>query len=197
MSGTLYATLANLKSQLSISDTSDDVLLNMALASASRVIEKWCGDRVFTIDGSATARVYAPGGDYELFVDDIGSLTGLLVETGSAGVYNTLAANFYEPTPLNAFVRGLPITSLMDLNFSGVWWAGGVTPRVRVTATWGWPSIPDAIVQATLLTAARLYRRKGSPEGVAGFNDMGVVRVGRADPDVQALIQPFVKHGIA
>lgn len=194
---TTYATLVELKSQLGILDTNEDTLLNKALSTASRAVEKWCGNRQFSLDGSTSARVYAPVGNYELFVDDIGDTAGLVVETGSGGVFTTLAANNYEASPTTALVRGEPITSLLDLNYSGIWWAGGVTPRVRVTAKWGWPAIPDEISQATLLTAARLYRRKGSPEGVAGFGDLGVVRVMRVDPDVQALISDFKRYAVA
>jgi hypothetical protein len=194
---TTYATLAELKSQLGITDTTEDTLLNMALTSASRAIEKWCGNRVFTLDSSASARVYVPEGNYELFVDDIGTLTGLVVETGSGGIYTTLNASAFEATPTNALVRGYPVTSLVDLGYAGVWWEGGVTPRVRVTAEWGWPAVPDEITQATLIMATRLFRRKGSPEGVAGFNDLGVVRLSKIDPDVQALIQPFKRYAVS
>lgn len=42
--------------------------------------------------------------------------------------------------------------------------------------------------EATLLLAARLYRRRDSLDGTIGWGDMGVVRVGRVDPDVEALI---------
>lgn len=194
---TTYATLTELKSQLGILDVNEDTLLNKALGTASRAVEKWCGNRVFSLDVSATARVYVPKANYELFIDDVGTLTGLQVETGSGGVYSVLAATNYEATPTNALVRGEPITSLFDLNYTGVFWAGGVSPRVRVTAQWGWPAIPDEISQATLLVAARLYRRKGSPEGVAGFGDLGVVRVARVDPDVEALLSDFKRTAIA
>jgi hypothetical protein len=64
--------------------------------------------------------------------------------------------------------------------------------RLQVTALWGWPAVPDEIEQATALYAARLYRRKDSPQGVIGGGDFGPVRVSRIDPDVEALIAPFV-----
>lgn len=47
---------------------------------------------------------------------------------------------------------------------------------------------PD-VVQATLLLAARLYKRRLSPEGVAGWEDVGAVRVVPRDPDVDRLIE--------
>jgi hypothetical protein len=64
---------------------------------------------------------------------------------------------------------------------------------VQVTGVFGFASIPSAIKQATILSSLRAYKRYESPTGVLGFSDMGVVRVGRLDPDVERLIQPYRK----
>lgn len=54
-------------------------------------------------------------------------------------------------------------------------------------------SINHSDVQhATLLLAARLYKRRLSPEGVAGWDDLGVIRVLSRDPDVERLIEQHV-----
>lgn len=190
-----YATLATLKLHLGITDTSRDALLQSALAAASRGIDGTTGRR-FYLDGSATARTYRtadrvlsdPDGDL-LLVDDIGSVTGLLVETGAGASWTAVSG--YETAPDNAVVRGRPVTALALP--SGAW-PGGST-RVRVTALWGWPAVPDEIVQATLLQASRLFKRKDSPEGITGSAEWGVVRLGRVDPDVHALIQHYVLPG--
>jgi hypothetical protein len=42
-----------------------------------------------------------------------------------------------------------------------------------------------------IMQAARLYKRRRSPEGVAGFAEFGVVRVSRVDPDVAELLKPY------
>lgn len=47
--------------------------------------------------------------------------------------------------------------------------------------------LPDRAHEACLLHAARLYRRRDSIDGTLGFGDLGVVRVGRTDADVDAL----------
>lgn len=52
---------------------------------------------------------------------------------------------------------------------------------------------PQEIALAVLLTAARLAKRSSSPEGVSGFGDLGVVRIGKNDPDVETLITRFKK----
>jgi hypothetical protein len=192
-----YADLATLKAHLNIesSDTTRDTLLNQALASASRGIDRDTGRRFF-LDAAGVARTFNPSGKTvcdaageRLLVNDIGSVTGLVVETGSAGSFT--AVTDYETAPDNALVDSRPITAL--LRTSGTWGSG--TARVRVTARWGWPSVPDEVVQATLIQAARLYRRKDSPEGVTGSAEWGVVRLSRVDPDVYALIKHFLLPG--
>lgn len=47
--------------------------------------------------------------------------------------------------------------------------------------------LPDRAHEACLLHAARLYRRRDSIDGTLGFGDMGIVRVGRTDADVDGL----------
>lgn len=192
-----YSDLTTLKLALGITDTARDSLLNKALTAASRAIDKTTGRR-FWLDGSASARTYNPHGRTvcdergELFLtDDIGASAGLVVEVGGPGSWTALTD--YETWPDNALTDGAPVTGL--LLATGVW--GSPSTRVRVTARWGWPSVPDAIEQATRLQAGRLYRRKDSPEGVAGSAEWGLVRVPRLDPDVLALIDPFTLPGFA
>ncbi|MEV1049666.1 phage head-tail connector protein [Streptomyces sp. NPDC049887] len=192
-----YATISSLKVALNMSDTTRDDLLTAALAAASRQIDQNCGRR-FYLDAAVSERTYNPEfrtvehttGEL-LIVDDIGSTTGLVVETGSVGGTYT-AITDYETWPENASAQGLPITGLV--RYSGTWGTRG-TARVQVTAKWGWPAVPDEIVQATILQALRLYKRKDSPEGVLGSADWGAVRVGRVDPDVYELCKRFMLPG--
>jgi len=44
------------------------------------------------------------------------------------------------------------------------------------------------IEQAVLIQASRYYKRRQSPEGSAGWGDLGVVRIVSVDPDVEALL---------
>lgn len=189
-----YADRAALKDALGIETDDDtrDALLDRALAAASRGIDTATGRR-FWLDDEPTARVYRTAGrtlwgdlGQILNVDDIGIATGLAIATGTPGAWSTVAD--VETTPDNALARGRPITGLL---VSGGWGA----QRVQVTAQWGWPAVPDEIAQATVIQAARLYRRKDSPEGVTGSAEWGVVRLSRRDPDVWALIEHFILPG--
>jgi len=190
-----YATLAELKAARRITDTADDAALQQALTAASRAIDRRCG-RVFGLDADASARVFRPWGrvvsdpDGErLMVDDIGNATGLVVEVGDGTTWT--AVTDYELLPDNAAARGEPVTGL--LRPYGTWGC----QRVRVTARWGWPAVPDEIRQAALLLANRLYLRKDSPEGIAGSSEWGVIRLSRWDPDVESLVGPYVLPGFA
>lgn len=58
----------------------------------------------------------------------------------------------------------------------------------------------DPVQEAILLIASRLYKRRLSPEGVAGWADLGVVRIVAVDPDVERLLEHYYdlsKVGIA
>jgi hypothetical protein len=46
---------------------------------------------------------------------------------------------------------------------------------------------PD-IDEAALIQAARFYGRRSSVQGVASFQDVGVITLGRLDPDVRLLL---------
>jgi hypothetical protein len=47
---------------------------------------------------------------------------------------------------------------------------------------------PAEIESGALVQAARLYGRRGSVQGVAAFQDIGVATIGRLDPDVRVLL---------
>ena len=197
MADTDYVTLAELKKlrRIAASDTADDESLQQAVDAANRAIDSRCG-RTFGLDTDPTVRVFRPRGrvvsdpDGErLLVDDIGDPGGLAVEVGDGTAWS--AVGDYETLPDNALARGEPVTGL--LRPCGTW----ACQRVRVTTRWGWPAVPDEIRQAALLLASRLWLRRDSPEGVAGSSEWGVVRVSRMDPDVEALISPYVLPGFA
>lgn len=193
-----YATLDELKKarRSNANDNLDDGPLKDRLTEASRAIDRKTGRR-FWLDDTATPRSFNPRGrvtlDGRFLVDDIGSTDNLLVEIGAGTSWTEVVD--YETSPENALVRGDPITALVRVNGSCYWGAG--PQRVRITARWGWPATPEEIRLATLLLANRLYLRKDSPEGVAGSAEWGVIRLSRWDPDVEALIGPFVLPGIA
>lgn len=69
------------------------------------------------------------------------------------------------------------------LEAAGAW----VYDRVRPSTV----HTPE-VVQAVLLLASRLFKRRLSPEGVASWDDLGVIRVLSRDPDVERLIEQHI-----
>ncbi|MFD8531526.1 phage head-tail connector protein [Streptosporangium canum] len=188
-----YIELAMLKKALGVTDTDRDALLEQAISAASSGIDERCG-RTFGRDLVPSTRTFRTrgrtlrndlGGEL-LLVDDIATDEGLVIEVGGRDTWAEVHATRYETEPENALAKGRPVTSLALL-YS--WWS--LWRSVRITAVWGWPAVPAGVEQAALLQASRLYRRKDSPEGVAGSAEWGLVRVPSLDPDVRALVEPF------
>jgi hypothetical protein len=53
--------------------------------------------------------------------------------------------------------------------------------------------MPAVVQQATQLQASRLNHRRDSPAGFVGTPDLGLVRLGRLDPDVEVLLEKLRK----
>lgn len=191
-----YVTLPTLRATVGIPTGDRDGPLQIALDAAARAVDSFTGRRAggFYLSPTATARTYnacgalASGNRFQLLTDEIGDATGLIVETGNGTTWTTVTD--VRVAPANAIADGQPITSITAPAWLGV-------ELVRVTARWGWPLVPPQVASATLIQATRLYKRKDSPDGVAGDGSIGVVRLARVDPDVQALLSPFVLAGIA
>jgi hypothetical protein len=194
-----YITLAELKSALRIpaSDTLDDGLLEKAINSASRLIDGYA-NRSFFNGGTAT-RIYAPQDSYVTQFDDLQSLTTLETSSDGTGFDTTWASTDYQLEPLNGISDGLttPYTRVRAVG-NIVFVPLSEEATVRITGVWGWDSTPDAISQACVIQASRIFKRLDSPLGVAGFGDMGVVRVtSRLDGDVAQLVEPYRKVSFA
>lgn len=204
-----YGSLSDLKAMLSITDSARDTLLTNALTSASRQIDRLCGRR-FYLDASVSQRKYSPmrrehwfvdGGG--IMVDDIGSTAGLIIEEGYDNYNNSLNGTW---TDITKDFQLMPDNAL-SASDGNPWPATALRRAIgiiqdpyillRVTARWGWPAVPDEVNLAAEIQAARLYRRKDSPEGVLGNAEWGAVRVSRIDPDVQAMLDPYRKGGFA
>lgn len=178
--------------------TRDDLILRRISAAARRIDD--ATGRRFWLDTAASARTFTPRGrtvrtdDGELLlIDDLGAAP-TVVEYGTGTGYTALDTSAYLTAPDNALVRGRAITSLIRVSST---WPYGSGWRIRVTGRWGWPTIPDPIAEANQILAARLFSRQKAPEGVMGGGESGFIRLARTDPDVAALIEPYVLPGIA
>lgn len=203
--GDPYATVAEVKSDLGITDTVDDSRLGVTVGAASAWVQQWCG-RDFAKSDTATARTFTANHAGYVDVDDFWSTTGLVIGTdddddGDIDTTWTLGTHF-ELRPVDGYhdgIAGWPYTQVASLGLLSFPVYGFRSGRVSVTAKWGWAAVPSSVNLATRLIAARWLKRKDSPEGVlGGFGDFGPVRVGtRLDPDVDLMLRPYrVSTGI-
>jgi hypothetical protein len=201
-----YVSLDLLKTACGEIATSDrDMLLDWARFSASRAIDRRCGfpRRRFYRDADPSARELYTGsnefydratGTYMLYVDDFATTAGLIVETGDVGAYATLDSASYEASSDRTDNPAAAFEAYTVLRRRTSWC---VSRKVRVTACWGWPSVPDEIGEAALLQSTRLFARRNSPEGVSGNAEWGISRVSRLDPDVREMVKDFRLPGLA
>lgn len=188
-----YATLAQVKAALRITDSVDDSLLEMAIESASRAIDEYT-NRNFYNAGTAI-RYYAPSDSLNVDIDDLISLTALATMSDDEQVYDTTwTATDYQLEPLNGIVDGIAqpynhIRAVGDYTFLTL--DGEAT--IKVTGVWGWATTPIQVTQATVIQSSRIYKRLDSPLGIIS-GELGSMRIGsRLDPDVAQLIDGLRK----
>jgi len=192
--GDPYISAGELKAVLGISSNEEDALITRALAAATRAIDNMSGYSSFWKTGTAQTRtidcegrILPKRGRFQyaklLLPDPIATLTGFAVP--------------YYPSasclPSDCFARGEPAFALkLPLT------AATASDTISVTAYWGFPEVPADIVMACQMQAQRYYKRRGSPEGIAGNAEWGMMRIPKLDPDVVAIMQNggYVTPGI-
>lgn len=161
----------------------DTVTYTPAVTAASRSVDYSAG-RQF---GAATIanRTYVPwyspaAATYFIDIDDVQDPTGLTVTQSGA------ATTDYTLLPLNSVAKGKPYT-MIEVPTSA---------DATVYAIYGWTAVPATIVQATLLQASRLVKRRDAPFGVAGSPEMGneIRLLAKLDPDVEVMIRPYRRY---
>jgi hypothetical protein len=193
-----YATLAEVKAALRLTDSVDDTLLERAIESASRRIDGYCGRWFYKT--SATAVNIYPINEYLVaFPDDVSNTSiTIKIDTNADGTYATTLTQGvdYILEPTDAALRGYPYTHARMVG--GQTFPLEVTPSfptVQVTAQWGWNAVPSDVSQACVLLSMRQFARLNAALGVVGFADMAIT-VRAVDPDVRDLLNQYVKFGV-
>lgn len=196
-----YVTLAEFKAWGAIDDTYDDLVLSTVLETAEREIEAIAG-RKFSQDSVVSTRKFRPTDTYGRTLllppgADISTVTGLIVATddnddGTAETTWTITTDF-QVEPFDGIgydgSTGWPYTRIVGVGARRFWNIG--RPVIHVTAKWGWPAVPGPVKHATLIAAHELWKMKDAPLGVAGFGDLGLIRV-RENPVVRRLLARYM-----
>lgn len=186
-----YTDLATIRAQLSISSataTDNDTYIELAVESASRAIDDYCGRRFYTTTADET-RYFTPSSAVRCFTDDIISITSFATdEDGSRAYATTWATTDYDTYPLNSTpYTHIQVTPLGDYSFPRA------PKSVKIVGKFGYCAIADVpkqVKEACMLYAIRLFKRiKEAPFGVAGSSEMGQsIIIPKEDPDVVLLL---------
>lgn len=184
-----YVTIADMKALLKITDDVDDPQLQLAAEAASALVDGYAGRTFGRV--TATRRYTATAPDLVL-VPDLVSVSAVAVDQDGDGVYEEAwAATDYALWPAWAAAERLPYAGLRVSEASARCFPLHLD-AVRISGEFGFPAVPPEVVQATLLMAARIFRRRDAIFGVVGGGDMGqAVVVPRLDPDVAQLLMRY------
>lgn len=185
-----YCTLDELKARLDLLDTANDAVLEQTIEAASRTVDMLCSRHFYA---STETRYYTPEFWDELRMDDLVSVTTLKTDEDADGVYETTwGATDFVLDPPNAASDGRPYTRVAITPAGAHAFPMYQRRGVQITGSFGWPSVPVAIREATLMLAARYFKRKDAPMGAQiGNADMGALTIPGKDPDVDRLLMGY------
>lgn len=208
----------DLQTYLGVTFTAGEITTGTLCCTAASDLIKSNVNRTFEIQGAASDRYFTykpPPGVWPSYWGNIDwgavypSLLSAVAPTpmlevsdfflsgqtiGQITVSDTLSSTTYTPTtawPFNAGAVGEPYTKLV--------FASGISlPRsegqLKVNAKWGYvTAIPGGVKEAALLQAARFFKRKDAPFGIAGTDAMGnAMRLqAKLDPDVEQILSAY------
>ena len=183
-----------------IPDDVDDTRIDLACLAATQMIQQYC-QRQFTADDTASARVFVPESYYLTFTEDFYTTTGLIVQSdpGLDGSWSqTWTTDDYQLEPLNQEQYGEAWPYHTIRTIGSLWFPedyGRVT--LKVTAKWGWASVPSAVKQAAILQAITIFKSSDAPFGATPFADTGILRLRSAlHPTAAALVQNYRKDPV-
>ena len=194
-----YATLAEFKSSVGITDSTDDTPLQSCLDAADQLINNYVDTKVgFAVTASQTRYYTAQRFDFVL-TDPIVTVTTLATDINGDGTFSQVwSANDYVLAPRNAALDSRPYTEIDTSPYSGAEYNFGTGYlEVKVVGTFGWPSVPAAVKQAALIQAGAIWSSRTAPFGVIGSQDLGgVLRMAAAlHPEARILLEPYRLRG--
>jgi hypothetical protein len=185
----MYITLTDLKAYLSISNTTDDVVLTGMIAAAQAGIDAY------------TMRTFEAAADSIRYLDAADDVDGALlwlpddlaqITTITNGDATTVTTADYVTQPRNR----TPYYALKLKADSDITWTYDSTPENAISILGRWANCitpPPHVVQATRRWAAYLYRqRDANVFDVTAQPDIGIITVPQGIPaDVEKLLAPY------
>jgi hypothetical protein len=207
-----YATPAELRTQIGKTGTtgpSADAALQLLLDAATEAVDGYCNWGVsFEADAVASARFYPGTGKPYLFIDPCVEVSAVAVKDSGTddedsytawvvgAIGTTTTADVFPATgdPRAPRYGSTPYTMLVigPNGDYGAFTHGYGFPTVKVTSKWGYAvTVPDKVKQATLIQAARWFKRgEGGWSDALASPEMGTLLFRKElDPDVAMLLR--------
>lgn len=194
-----YVTLAELKAWLTITDTTDDTLLENAATTASRLVDTYCRRRFYA---ATETHYFTPRDSRLLLTPDLLSITTLKQDNDGDGVYELTwsASTDYILRPREAAlsVPPGPYWSVAVRPLSSYTFVEGLEDSIEIIGSWGYcATTPEPIRDAARIQAAWLFKRKDAVFGVSGSGELGRLdkSADAMDPDAALILAPYVMWG--
>lgn len=188
---------------LSGQDTSETAA---ELDAMSNWIDGYC-NRTFAAEASATVRYFAAS---DLYVLDLGpceisTTDGVIIATddGDNTFGTTISAGGYILEPRNAVFASPDARPFTSIRRIGGTWPYTVSPRtyqerVRVTAKYGWPAVPESVKRATMALVNHSFENSSGvrSESIDGYSVTYTSQSGQAigvPSSVVRLLDPYVR----
>jgi hypothetical protein len=184
-----YATLAQLKASDVLNfaaTTAHDEILEIIIEAVSRTIDDETARQFYQ---TTEARYFDTEDPYCLEVDDIDTTSGITIETdlNGDGVYEyTWSSTDYYLADYNNRSKGYPYSKIITTP-QGLYTFSKQRKGNKVTAPFGWASIPKKIVMACLQYSNRTYKRFDTALGIAGASAVGAVTLSIPEFDADTL----------
>jgi hypothetical protein len=194
-----YATLAEFKSSIGITDSTDDTPLQSCLDAADQLINNYVDTKVGFGQTASQTRYYTADRFDFVLTDPIVSVSQLATDINGDGTYSQVwTSNDYILAPRNAALDSRPYTEIDTSPFSNADYNFPVGYlEVKVTGVFGWPSVPAAVKQAALIQAGAIWASRTAPFGAVGSESLGgVLRMSAAlHPEARALLEAYRLRG--
>jgi hypothetical protein len=194
--GDPYNSLAEFKSYLDITNSDEDTWITKCLNGARLGIERRSGWPTFWKAATPVKRTIETAGRVVPVRQAAYQYTKLLLREGIASATGFVVTGYGTAALIQPelIAEGKPVDSIKLPYFATF----GTLGTIDITAQWGWPEVPADITWAHMMQSHRYYRRKGSPEGIAGSAEWGLSRVPRLDPDVLGILKDggYMRAGI-
>lgn len=196
----LYCSPAMLKGRKGIDDNLDDAEILSACRAVARWIDKRYCQRFFY---RRTATMVFEAKDwYCLKVPDLVSVTTLKTDAAGDGTFETTwTASDYQLRPVNAPAELEPepyteVKAIGSLIFPVAYGAVNArSERVEIVGVWGWPAVPEPVIEAAKLLAGDYLKLGAGSFGVVGYNDYGPMRARMSAPALE-MLDPYRRNPV-